>query len=154
MFASMYAAYDTLSDGLKKTLSGLNAIHSSRHTFGRKPTGQRNQDIGGRIRNRELATQDAIHPVVIRHPDTGRKALYVNSTFTVQFEGWTKEESQPLLLYLYRHAVNPTFTCRFHWEKGSVGFWDNRATWHYALNDYPGQRRYMPRITVEGMPLS
>ena len=154
MFASMYAAYDALPDGLKETLSGLNAIHSSRHAFGRKPTGQRSQDIGNRIGNRELATQDAVHPVVIRHPDTGRKALYINSAFTVQFEGWTKEESQPLLQYLYRHAVNPTFTCRFQWKKGSVGFWDNRATWHCALNDYPGQRRYMHRITVEGVSLS
>lgn len=95
-----------------------------------------------------------MHPVVIRHPDTGRKALYVNSVFTVQFQGRTKEESQPLLHYLCQHAGNPEFTCRFRWEKGSLGLWDNRATWHCALNDYPGQRRLMHRITVEGVPLN
>jgi alpha-ketoglutarate-dependent taurine dioxygenase len=81
-------------------------------------------------------------------------ALYVNRAFTVQFDGWTEEESTPLLDYLYRHATRPEFTCRFRWQKGSLAFWDNRATWHYALNDYQGQRRLLHRITVEGVPLS
>jgi taurine dioxygenase len=148
MFASMYAAYDTLSDGLKQTLAGLRAVHSSRHVFGvERPAMQ------GRIGNPELATQDAIHPVVITHPESGRPALYVNPGFTLRFDGWTAEESEPLLSYLYQHAARPEFTCRLRWRNGSLALWDNRSTWHYALNDYHGQRRLMHRITIEGCAL-
>ena len=148
MFASMYAAYDALSDGLKQTLSGLRAVHSSRHVFGiERPAMQ------GRIGNPELATQDAIHPVVITHPESHRRVLYVNPGFTLRFEGWTAEESQPLLRFLFQHAARPEFTCRLQWQNGSLAFWDNRSTWHYALNDYQGQRRLMHRITIEGGPL-
>jgi taurine dioxygenase len=153
LFASMYAAYDTLSDGLKATLEGLKAWHSSRHVFGPAAAARRG-DLEGRIRNAELATQDAVHPVVIRHPDTGRKALYVNPGFTVRFDGWTEEESRPLLEYLYRHAVRPEFTCRFQWREGSLAFWDNRSTWHFAVNDYHGERRLLHRITIAGQKLS
>ena len=98
--------------------------------------------------------QDAVHPVVIRHPDAGRKVLYVNPTFTVRFNGWTEEESKPLLDYLYAHAARPEFSCRVQWRKGSLGLWDNRATWHLALNDYPGHRRLMHRVTIDGTALS
>jgi taurine dioxygenase len=153
MFASMYAAYDTLSEGLKRTLEGLWAWHSSRHVFGEGNADQETRQ-DGRVRNPELATQDAIHPVVIRHPETGRKALYVNPGFTVRFDGWSEAESKPLLDYLYSHAVRPEFTCRFRWEAGSLGLWDNRATWHFAMNDYTGQRRLMHRITIDGVPLA
>ncbi len=152
LFASMYAAYDALSDGLKRTLEGLRAEHSSRHVFGanrHKP----GNDLQGRVGNPELATQDAVHPVVIRHPGSGRKALYVNPGFTLRFEGWTDDESRPLLEFLYRHAQRPEFCCRFQWAEGSVAFWDNRATWHYAVNDYHGARRLMHRITIGGEPL-
>src|SRR6202023_3869326 len=103
LFASMYAAYDALSDGLKATLETLRACHSSRHVFGAEAVARRG-DLNGRIGNPELATQDAVHPVVIRHPETGRKALYVNPGFTLRFEGWTDEEARPLLEYLYPHA--------------------------------------------------
>src|SRR5271165_4492741 len=153
LFAGMYAAYDALSDGLKATLDGLRACHSSRHVFGPEAHARRG-DLKSRIGNPELATQDAIHPVVIRHPETGRKALYVNPGFTVRFDGWTEEESRPLLDYLYRHAVRPEFTCRFQWREGSLAFWDNRSTWHFAVNDYHGERRLLHRITIDGVPLS
>ncbi len=103
----------------KATLEGLRALHSSRHVFGADAHARRG-DLKGRIGNPEFATQDAVHPVVIRHPETGRKALYVNPGFTVRFEGWTEEESRPLLEYLYRQAVRPEFTCRFHWRAGSL----------------------------------
>lgn len=156
LFANMYLAYDALSKGLQNTLEGLKAVHSSRHVFG--PNARRYQnpenDLEGRLTNTGAATQDSIHPVVIHHPDTGYKALYVNRGFTIRFDGWTEEESKPLLNYLYDHAVKPEFTCRFRWQKGSIAFWDNRATLHYALNDYHGHRRLMHRITVEGVPLS
>ena len=152
MFSSMYRAYDTLSDGLKSVLEGLKARHSSRHVFG-PARSRRDDDTVGRITNQHLATQDAVHPVVIRHPQTGRRALYVNPGFTLGFDGWTDEESRPLLEYLYAHASRPDFTCRFRWERGSIAFWDNRATWHRALNDYHGQRRLMHRITVRGSSL-
>jgi len=100
-----------------------------------------------------MATQDAVHPVVIRHPETRRHTLYVNASFTTHFEGWTEKESRPLLDFLYQHAARPEFQTRFKWEEGSIAFWDNRATWHYALNDYQGERRLMHRITIDGVPL-
>ena len=151
LFASMYLAYETLSAGLKRALSGLSAVHSSRHVFGAGALGD--SDASDRLGNPDLAVQDVVHPVVVRHPDTGRRVLYVNPEFTVRFEGWTEEESRPLLDYLYGHASQPEFCCRFQWRKGSIAFWDNRATWHCALNDYQGQRRLMHRITVEGVAL-
>lgn len=151
-FASMYLAFETLSEGLKDTLRGLRARHSSRHVFG-ADRAKRDDDTVGRIKNPELATQDAVHPVVITHPLSGREALYVNAGFTLGFEGWTDEESKPLLSYLYAHASRPEFTCRFQWKPGSLAFWDNRATWHQAVNDYHGERRLMHRITLEGEAL-
>ncbi len=154
LFASMYAAYDALSDGLKATLEGLRAVHSSRHVFGPEAKRLETSDLKGRLQNPELATQDAVHPVVIRHPGSGRKALYVNPGFTLRFEDWTAQESASLLDFLYRHASKPEFTCRFRWAPGSLAFWDNRATWHYALNDYHGSRRLLHRITLEGGPLA
>ena len=154
LFASMYAAYDALSDGFKKMLSTMNAVHSSRHAFGEGAYLDTDlEDLGGRLGNTEAATQDAVHPVVIRHPLSGRPALYVNGDFTVRFDGWTETESQPLLDYLYAHATQNEFTCRFHWRKGSMAIWDNRATHHCALNDYHGERRLMHRITIEGEAL-
>lgn len=152
LYASMYLAYDTLSDGLKTMLEGLRAHHSSRLAFG-DVAYENDTTTEGRTGNPELAVQDAIHPVVIRHPGSGRKALYVNPGFTIAFEDWSEEESKPLLDYLYAHATRPELLCRFRWEKGAVAIWDNRATWHYALNDYRGERRLMHRITVEGVPL-
>ena len=154
LFASMYAAYDALSDGLKSTLADLRAIHSSRHAFGEGAyLGDEAKELLGRLGNAGAATQDALHPVVICHPLSGRPALYVNGDFTVRFDGWTQAESQPLLDYLYAQATRSEFTCRFRWRKGSMAIWDNRATQHCALNDYHGERRLMHRITLEGVAL-
>jgi taurine dioxygenase len=149
LFASMYAAYDALSDGLKQTLAGLQAVHSSRHVFGKVT-----DEMKGRYRNPEAAVQDAVHPVIITHPESGRKALYVNPGFTLRFEGWALDESRALLSYLYQHAVRPEFCMRFVWQNSSMAFWDNRSTWHYAVNDYQGERRLMHRITIEGCALA
>lgn len=152
LFACMYTAYDTLSDGLKQTLEDMKAVHSSRHIFGEQSSYR--DTMKDRFSNPEDATQDAVHPVVITHPESGRKALYVNPGFTLHFDGWTAAESKPLLDYLYAHAVQLEHTTRFHWAPGSIAFWDNRCTWHYALNDYHGTRREMHRITIEGSPIS
>lgn len=152
LFACMYTAYDTLSDGLKQTLEDMKAVHSSRHIFGEQSSYR--DTMKDRFSNPEDATQDAVHPVVITHPESGRKALYVNPGFTLHFDGWTATESKPLLDYLYVHAVQLEHTTRFQWAPGSIAFWDNRCTWHYALNDYHGTRREMHRITIEGSPIS
>ncbi len=154
VFANMYSAYESLSDGLKATLDGLNSVHSSRHVFGKTARYKnRGEDLKGRLGNEDAATQDAVHPVVIRHPISRRKALFVNPGFTLRFEGWSEAESAPLLQYLYQQASRPEHTYRFQWANGSIAFWDNRATWHYAVNDYHGHRRLMHRITVEGEPI-
>jgi len=153
-FANMYLAYDTLSDQLRTTLDGLRAVHSASRIYGNAgklatldyQAGHR----GTRVSPSDLAEKTAEHPVVRTHPETGRKALFVNGIFTLRFQGMTEDESCPLLEHLYRHAVTPEFTCRFRWEKGSIAFWDNRAVQHYAINDYPGQRRVMHRVTIAG----
>ena len=151
LFASMAAAFDALSPDFQAMLQGLTAQHSSRHVFG--IAGAAAVANGERIGNPELATQDVEHPVVIRHPDSGRKCLCVNPGFTLNIVGWSAEESAALLGFLYKHASHPRFATRFSWEAGSLAMWDNRATWHNAINDYQGQRRYMHRITVAGVPL-
>ena len=101
---------------------------------------------------REEARKDfaAEHPVVRTHPETGRKALYVNVAHTARFAGMTEEESAPLLNYLFQHQVRPEFTCRFSWQPGSIAFWDNRCAQHNPVNDYHGFRRVMHRITLAG----
>lgn len=155
LFASMCAAHDGLSEGLRAMLSTMQALHSSRHAFGEGAYLDADlDDIGGRLGNTEAATQDAVHPVIIRHPLSGRPALYVNGDFTLRFEGWSEAESRPLLEYLYAHASRPEYTCRFRWRRGSMAIWDNRATHHRALNDYHGERRLMHRITIDGVPLA
>lgn len=151
LFASTCAAYDSLSEGLKQTLSGLNAVHSSRHVFGDQSP--RPDDTKALFHNAEAATQDAVHPVVITHPLSGRKSLYVNPAFTLGFEGWSPEESAPLLNFLYAHVGRPEHSHRLRWQPGTLAFWDNRATWHWAVNDYHGHRRLMHRITLEGEAL-
>lgn len=151
-FCSMGAAYDALSDRFKSLLEGLSAWHSSRHVFGES---QAESDAAntGRISNADQATQDALHPVVIKHPMSGRKGLFVNPQFTTQIEGLLKSESDAILNMLYAHCQKPEFQCRVRWQGGDVTMWDNRATWHKAINDYQGHRRYMHRVTIEGCPL-
>ena len=152
-FVSMYNALDGLSDGLLKTLKGLNAVHSARHVFGSETEYQKG--TGDRLGNSDTADElvDPIHPVIIKHPLSGKDTLYVNPAFTRHFEGWTIEESAPLLAYLYENSVREEKICKFSWRPGSIAFWDNRATWHFAQNDYQGQRREMHRITLDGCAL-
>ena len=142
VFASQYLAYEALSDGLKLLLDGLYAVNSSAKADVTRTREDRVKEYSKHY--------EAEHPVVRTHPETGRKALYVNFGHTVRFRGMTEQESAPLLEYLFRHQVKPEFTCRFQWEVGSLSFWDNRCTQHNPVNDYHGHRRVMHRITLAG----
>jgi taurine dioxygenase len=145
LFANQYLAYETLSEGLKQTLDGLTGINSST-----KADASKTREDQLRAAGAELKVLVGEHPVVRTHPETGRKALYVNVGHTMQIKGWTEQESAPLLEYLFQHQVRPEFTCRFRWEPGSLAFWDNRCTQHNPVNDYHGFRRVMHRVTLAG----
>jgi taurine dioxygenase len=152
MFASMYAAYDALSEGMKRMLDGLKAVHVGK-PYGTKYGPPKTMKTSSSIaieRNRPEADIEVAHPVARTHPVTGRKALFVNPIYTLRFEGMTEEESRPLLDFLHAHAVRPEFTCRFRWTKGALALWDNRCTLHYAVNDYDGSRRLMHRTMIAG----
>jgi taurine dioxygenase len=101
-------------------------------------------------RNNPGADREIAHPVVRLHPQSGRKALFVNPVYTTRFEDMSEAESRPLLEYLYQHSITPEFTCRLRWRSGSLALWDNRCAMHYAVNDYDGQRRLMHRTTIAG----
>jgi len=147
LFANQCLAYETLSEGLKQTLAGLTGVNSSAKADVSKTREDRLRDTGA-----ELKVLIGEHPAVRTHPETGRKALYLNFGHTTGFRGWTEQESAPLLDYLFRHQVKPEFTCRFQWEPGSLAFWDNRCTQHNPVNDYHGFRRVMHRVTLAGDP--
>ena len=147
LFANQYLAYDALSDGLKQTLETLRGVNTSAKADVTKTREDRVKDSGTAQVKRDYAAE---HPVVRTHPETGRKALYVNTAHTARFAGWTEAESAPLLDYLFAHQIKPEFTCRFRWEPGSIAFWDNRAGQHNPVNDYHGFRRRMQRITLAG----
>jgi taurine dioxygenase len=145
LFASQYLAYETLSDAYRKMLEGLTGISSSL-----KADASRTREDRLRAAGVEHKALIAEHPVVRTHPETGRKALYVNVGHTTHFVGLTEDESRPLLDFLFQHQVRPEFTCRFRWEPGSLAFWDNRCTQHNPVNDYQGFRRVMHRVTLAG----
>src|SRR5438552_2069301 len=147
LFANMYQAYETLSDGMRRLLDGLVAINSSARADVSRTREDRLKDSARADAKKEYV---ATHPVVRVHPETGRRALYVNVAHTVGFEGMTEEESAPILDYLFRHQTRPELTCRFRWRPGSLAFWDNRCAQHNAINDYQSHRRVMHRITLAG----
>lgn len=153
LFSSQWLAYESLSDGMKRLLKGLRAIHSDRRVAGPLVGKARNAMAATKVREddawRETATA---HPVVCRHPESGRRHLFINATYTVGFEGMTEEESAPLLRYLLEQGHRPEFTCRFRWRPGSVAFWDNRATKHVAVHDAGRFLRIMRRVQIEGQP--
>jgi taurine dioxygenase len=147
LFANMYLAYETLSEGMRRMLDPLTAINSSARADVTRTREDRLKSDGRSGARKEYVAE---HPVVRTHPETGRKALYVNIAHTARFGGMTEEESTPLLEYLYRHQTRPEFTCRFSWRVGSLALWDNRCTQHNPVNDYHGYRRLMHRITLGG----
>ena len=151
LFAGMQAAYDALDDGMKERLVPLKARHGNAHIFGAKSAYQ--NTLSDRFGNAEKAGQEAVHPIVLEHPETGAKGLYVNPGFTLEIVGMEPDESAALLKRLYDHCMQDRFHYRHRWEPGTLAMWDNRSTWHYAKNDYHGHRRRMHRITVAGVPL-
>jgi taurine dioxygenase len=154
-FASMYAAYDTLPADLRERLDGARAVHSARHVFGSKASYYGDTRSDGRIGNAAAADvlEDVVHPAVITHPLSGKRAIYVNPGFTTGILGLDEDESRALLTAVYAHCAEPRFHTVFEWRPGSIALWDNRATWHFAHNDYHGHRREMHRITIEGEAL-
>jgi len=147
LFGNMYLAYETLSQGMRQLLDGLVAVNSSAKA---DVTKTREDRMREHARTDAASEYEALHPVVRTHPETGRKALYVNCGHAVRFKGMTEAESAPLLDFLFAHQVRPEFTCRFRWEPGSLAFWDNRVAQHNPINDYHGFRRVMHRVTLGG----
>ena len=144
LFSDMEAAYDGLDDALKAKLDSMTARHDFAH-FRR-----RFKDDPDGLAKMEQTYPNPHHPVARRHPDTGRRSLYVNIGFTQEIDGMDKAESDELLRYLYRQASVPEYQCRFKWQKNSIAFWDNRSCQHYAVSDYWPQVRRMERVTIKG----
>jgi len=144
-FANQYLAYETLSEGMRSVLSGLRGVSRSDKAEASRTREDRAHKPGT---GKEVLIAE--HPAVRTHPETGRRALYVNIAHTARFAGMTEEESLPLLRFLWRHQTRPELTCRFAWTPGALALWDNRCAQHQAINDYQGQRRLMHRITLAG----
>ena len=152
LFANMYLAYDSLSGGMKTLLGGLTAVNIAASPDFSKLVAREERDgyASINVRNLDRLDMSAEHPVVRTHPETGRKALYINETHTSNLKDMTPEESLPIIGYVCRQATRPEHTFRLRWEEGMLTVWDNRCVQHYALNDYHGHRRVMHRMTVAG----
>ena len=148
LFASQYLAYEALSDGMKRLLEGLGAVHSDRKVAG--PQAGLNAYRATKVREEGWEETVSTHPVVRTHPETGRKLLFVNHSYTIRFDGMTEAESAPLLGFLLEQGHRPEFTCRFRWANGSVAFWDNRCVKHLAVHDAGPFRRIMRRVQLAG----
>lgn len=146
LWANMYAAFEALSPGMQRMLDGMRAVNSSALADVSKTREDRIADSGYDDKQDYVS----VHPVVRTHPETGRKALYVNVAHTERFEDMTVAESRPLLQFLFEHSVKPEFTCRLRWQVGTLAMWDNRCAMHNPINDYHGHRRVMNRITLAG----
>ena len=153
LFTNQDLAYEGLSDGMKALCGQLRTVcvgdnfkqhggQSRAQRYDRQMTHMKVKDPGN-------VQTTSMHPLVRTHPETGRKALYIGG-HVQHFDDMTDEESEPLIDFLKQHSTRPEFTCRFRWESGSLAFWDNRCTQHFAINDYPAETRIMRRITVCG----
>jgi taurine dioxygenase len=147
LFASGYAAFEALSPAMQRMLEGLTGVNASAKADVTRTREDRIKDGPAAAPRKDLVAE---HPVVRTHPETGRKALYVNFGHTMRFAGMTEEESRPLLEFLFVHQVKPEFTCRFIWKVGDIAFWDNRCVLHNPVNDYHGYKRSMHRVTLKG----
>ena len=157
MFANMYLAYETLSQPMKEMLAGVKGwnvgdrkkLMQGNGGMERAGNYAGNEKMSAKLRDPGDLQTESAHPIVRTHPETGRKAIYI-SNHTQTLMGFKPAEARPILDFLRGHAVEPEHTCRFRWEVGSMAIWDNRCTQHRALNDYPGKRRRMHRITIAG----
>ncbi len=143
LFANMYAAYEALSEPLKRMLEGLSALHASEHVY-------RGRYADRGIDDRGKTYPSAVHPVVRTHPETGRKALYVNRTFTTRINELGERESRAILGLLFDHAEQIDFQIRYRWAVNDVAFWDNRCAMHHAVWDYWPAERKGRRVTIKG----
>ena len=142
LFASMYAAYESLSDGMKRYLESLTAIHDGEQNY-------RDTYANFGVKDKPSYPR-AEHPVVRTHPVTGQKALYVNRGFTRRIVGLPRDESEGILSFLFEHMEDPLYQCRFRWRANSIAFWDNRFVQHRAMWDYWPHTRSGNRVTVKG----
>jgi taurine dioxygenase len=151
VFTNQYLAYETLSDGMKRMLNGVNAIHSAQRSYGPQGVfGRPDPNAAMHIQGGEEALATQTHPIVRTHPVTGRKLLFINDVYTIGIEDMNGPESSALLGYLLEHSKQVSFLCRVRWQPGTLTMWDNRCVQHHAINDYPGQRREMYRVTLAG----
>lgn len=152
MFTNQYLAYETLSDGLKHTLSSLRAVSRGDHFKGHGGQSRRDyyaDKLAMKVRDPGDVQTISAHPLVRTHLETRRLSLYIGGhVFCI--EGWTEAESEPMIDFLMQHSTRPEFTCRFRWQTGSLAIWDNRCTQHFAIDDYPAETRVMHRITICG----
>ena len=143
LFANMYAAYDALSDTMKRFLNGLTATHNPERAFRGRWSDKGVDDTGA-------VFSTAVHPVIRTHPVSGRRALYVNETFTTAINDIAAGESDAILAFLFQHMTLPEFQVRFQWSENAIAFWDNRCTQHLAMWDYWPEERKGHRVTVKG----
>ncbi len=143
MFANMYMAYESLSKPMQNFLNGLRASHESEHFYRNRYEKQDKLDPKKKY-------PSAIHPIVRTHPETKKKALYINKFFTTRIEGLSKQESKLILGYLFNHCEKTDFQIRYRWNKNDMAFWDNRCTLHKAIWDYHPMERKGRRVTIKG----
>ena len=147
LFSNQCAAYEQLSEGLKRTIRQLRGVNIAGKKQVSATRSERLKEAGSGVNAEQMS---GIHPVIRTHPETGRKSLFVNPAHTVSFDGWTEQESAGLMAFLFAHQIAPEFQCRLSWQVGDIAIWDNRCTLHYPLNDYHGHRRLLHRITLKG----
>ena len=150
MFANLYAAYQGLSNGMKRMVDDLKVVFTNANTYGKDAKRFKAGIAKDMTVEQAPEENEVIHPLVRTHPETRRKALYLSTTHFSRIDGMTKQESKVILNQLAKHSIQPDFTCRFKWRNNSVAMWDNRCTMHYAVNDFPEERRIMQRVTLQG----
>ncbi|MFZ1989284.1 MAG: TauD/TfdA family dioxygenase, partial [Alphaproteobacteria bacterium] len=152
LWSNLYLAYDRLSDGMKEMLRPLTGMHSAVMLYGSTKVGGTGfgSKMSMQVDHRDEAAAEVAHPVIRTHPETGRPILAISPDYMRRFKNMTEQESRPLLKFLKEHATREELTCRFRWAKDTLALWDNRCTLHYALNDYPGERRRMMRVAING----
>ncbi len=150
IWTNQMLAFEALSPAMQRMLEKLTVMHSAKRSYGPQGTYADDDLKSMRIQASDAALKEQPHPCIRTHPETGRSILYVNWVYAIRFQDMTEAESAPLLDFLNRHSQRPEFQIRFRWRQGSLALWDNRSTQHIAVNDYPGYRRVMDRVTISG----